>query len=226
MSNQLVTTNGTKYNLFPVSENLIIQAVAVIEKQYRDRGEPLDPPKYTVTIAGGVTEEISHNATTLVVEGDEELTKQNQEIWAKHVDALARLNNEQANKRNNLWLLRGLDIKVPSNGWDKEQEELFGINIPVDPIERKLHYIMTEVLVTVEDYFGAIQGIARLSMAGLVSQEVLNSRLDSFRNHVQRSFTQQSSNEEIPMESQLKPSRDPHSEGMGTNAESIPSSAS
>lgn len=220
MSDELVTSKG-KYRLFPVSETLVLKALAKIEKDYRDRGELLDTPKYTVTVAGGVTEELPHNETTLVVEGDEEQTKKNQEIWAKYKDAVARLEAEQNTKRNNLWLLRGIDVKVPDDGWDTIQKELFGIDVPTDPIERKLHYITTEILITIEDYFNAIRGITALSMAGLVSKEVLDARLESFRDYVQQSAFEKSQHEKESVATQLELTGDSHSEGMGIDTESV-----
>jgi len=193
----LVTTNGLVIPVRAVSYTLVDMAKAAIEKEWRARGEPLDPPMYTVTTVAGLDEVFAHDATTLDVtpkqtglddpaEAEEVAVARstaNWAAWKAYQDARARLLAAQNAKGMRIWL-RGLEVEE-TEGWAERQAEI-GVEVPTDPLERRYHYLMTEVLVTPEDLFQAIQKLTALSYRGMVKEEDIASAVSSFRDSLQR----------------------------------------
>ena len=150
----ITTVSGRVVKCKPVSDTLVTLALAKIEKEFRTRGELIDPPTYTITLTlpGGEagTETHTHDETTLEVPGDEAATKANKLAWGNHLLARASLEAAQNAKREYLWFMAGLDFEMPGDdGWAQEQEALFGIEVPTAPLERKMHYIKTVLLTSI-----------------------------------------------------------------------------
>lgn len=82
--------------------------------------------------------------------------------------SLKQYNEKTTGEFLNLVLRRGVDIGLDGDKWASEQKELFGIDVPTDPNERKLHYINTEVLYGApdevkEDILEIISGVMKAS---------------------------------------------------------------
>ena len=203
----ITTVSGRVVKCRPVSDTLVTLALAQIEKEYRGRGEPIDAPTYTLTIMlpGGEagTETHTHDETTLEAPGDEALTKSNKIAWAEHLSAKERLLAAQNAKREYLWFMAGLDFEMPANdSWAQEQAELYGIEVPNEPAARKLHYIKTVILVSLEDIIRALETITTLSYSGLVDPEAVRASIKSFRNNLQGAAAARNPAAQKPMESQ------------------------
>ena len=50
---EFVTQGGVKLPLRPVSRIRIDQLRLAVRKEYKDRGEPIDPPMYSYEVLGG-----------------------------------------------------------------------------------------------------------------------------------------------------------------------------
>ena len=203
------TVMGRIVKCKPVNDTLVTMAFAKIEKDFRARGEPLDPPTYTVQIAlAGAqvgTETHPHDETTLEVPGDEAQTAANKLAWANYQAARERLTKAQYEKREWLWLMVGLDVELPAeDDWAREQEALFEITVPTDPQARRLHYIKTVVLSTLVDFTRALETVTLLSYTGMVDPEVVRASIDSFRNKVQREATARTQAGPEPLAAQPK----------------------
>lgn len=62
-----------------------------------------------------------------------------------------------------LILLRGLQVALPTDdAWEREQE-LIGMEIPTDPLLRRLHWLETELTATQEDSMQLIVGVLTAS---------------------------------------------------------------
>jgi len=109
----------------------------------RDRFEAehgeVEAPVYEVNTVGGDVERYRHDAESIKEAGEEE-----QADWARYQDLKARL--ERALRRTviSVYVYEGIKAEPP-DGWEERQKR-WGIAIPEDPIERKLHWVQTELV--------------------------------------------------------------------------------
>ena len=107
-------------------------------------------PIYVAETAGGGKEE--HPYTTDMIETDDEKA-----MWSEYQTKLMVANLTLYERLGRLALIRGTEVDIP-DGWEKEQE-LFGIDVPDDPTERKLHWIETEAVESNDDLSALILAI-------------------------------------------------------------------
>lgn len=161
---KIVTVDGLEVALRPVSQTQIQRINATVETQWRKRGEPVDPPTYTITTATGATETHAHDADSLT-------TDEERAAWEAYQTARAEMEAEQRLRVTKFLLLNGIVGCEPTEEWAEEQA-YWGLEVPADPRERRLEYIQAEVLKTAQDTMDVIQEIMRLSMAGAPKEAV------------------------------------------------------
>lgn len=138
-----------------------------LNAQYR---EP-EPPTYEVETATGAREKHAHDATTLETEADKA-------AWEDYQQKRAAAENLLSEALVKMALLRGIKFEMPQDGaWVKEQQMMM-LQIPTDPLERKLHYLTTEAFVTAEDYERLMAGV--MAESGM-PEEVLQQAEATFR---------------------------------------------
>lgn len=172
----ITTTSGDIIRLKPASSQTLLLIKSNIEKSFRDRNEPIDPPTYEIETAGGGKETHEHDETTIT-------TEEEKAAWEKYIDASNRMRAELSIKQTKYALLTGIDIEYPDDDEWKQLQEWFGIEIPEDKNERKLHYINTEVLRTPADIKNAVSTILRITWDG-VDPALIEAAEESFRNRV------------------------------------------
>jgi alkanesulfonate monooxygenase SsuD/methylene tetrahydromethanopterin reductase-like flavin-dependent oxidoreductase (luciferase family) len=175
---KIVTVDGLEVALRPVSQTQIQRINATVETQWRKRGEPIDPPTYTITTATGETETHAHDADSVATGTDEERA-----AWEAYQTARAEMEAEQRLRTTKFLLLNGIVGHEPTEEWAEEQA-YWGLEVPEDPRERRLAYLQAEVLKTPQDTIDAMGEIMRLSMAG-APQEVRDSVEAYFRRAVE-----------------------------------------
>ena len=175
---KIVTVDGLEVALRPVSQTQIQRINATVEAQWRKRGEPIDPPTYTITTATGETETHAHDADSVATGTDEERV-----AWEAYQTARAEMEAEQRLRTTKFLLLNGIVGHEPTEEWAEEQA-YWGLEVPEDPRERRLAYLQAEVLKTPQDTIDAMGEIMRLSMAG-APQEVRDSVEAYFRRAVE-----------------------------------------
>ena len=185
VDNILITDSGDSIKILPISMYEMELAEQGTEKAFRDRGEQLDIPTYTVQMVGGGEQLYEHDAESLVVQDDEEKTKENQKIWADYEDANNRLSNELGALREEMIFVDGIDA-------DPDTDEMWiatckrrHIEIPKDPIDKKMLYIRTKVLKTPLDIVNAIQTVMTVSMGSIVPEEVKAAVAATFQSAIQ-----------------------------------------
>jgi len=136
-------------------------------------GEPLDKPTYTLETADGATETHEHDETTIV--GDEEATRA-WRAWQKQTENFDAFANERIMK---FILLRGISFQMPENDDWVDMQAFFGVEVPTDPLERKFHYIQTEIIGSVTDLTGLMSRIMEISG---VDEEMIAAAQATFRN--------------------------------------------
>lgn len=116
-----------------------LQPIAFLLEQYSQTHQLPEPPTYEIKTMGGAVETHEHDETTL--QTDEDRHK-----WAEYQLTLAHCKRDRNRGLLRIILLKSVQVTMPSDeSWMREQEAL-GITVPADPIERKLHYIQTELL--------------------------------------------------------------------------------
>lgn len=183
MDNFIITSSGQRVEFQPVAQRDIERAVAVVEREFRERGEPLDPPWYwsiEPDESGQGGEKVFWDAASVAKDG----TKEEKEAWAKHQDAVARLGKAQEQRGTELMLLRGIKNeadKKPTPEWVKDQE-YWGIELPTDPRKLSLEYIQSEVLKTPFDIINATKKVILLNLEGVVKDEEVKAVEATFQN--------------------------------------------
>lgn len=194
--NFFITVSGLKVRVEAVSYELIQMATDAIERQFRDANEPIDVPTYEVETAGGSTETHPHEVVyqrdkdgLLVLDENKERivvsstleTEEDRAAWALYDDAISRMNARKTAVETEL-IIDGVVVDEQPE-WIAKRNK-FGIPIPDDPEERRLHFLSTEILKCPEDYVRAIGAVQLLSLSGIVPPEEIESLMDSFRGYL------------------------------------------
>lgn len=146
------TEVGRIIRLRPVSQRLI-------DKAQRSVKIPR-PPRYHI-----VTDVVDewHDFDDVSIEGQHS-TPEDKEAWRQYKLDLAELKSERTER-----LLRVLFIKgtvredVAGDEWEAEQRACGIDDVPSDPIERWYYYLVTELLLTLQDFTGLMLAIIKLS---------------------------------------------------------------
>lgn len=133
-------------------------------------GEPVKP-RYQVEETG---EWFDHDETTLT-------TDEHRAEWDKYQATIKKTNEYVGDQMMRFFLFYGVNVNPDHDQeWETRQRH-FGIEIPADPIDRKIHYIQTELVFSGSD----IQEISTylMTLAG-VKEEMIEAATNSFRDSV------------------------------------------
>ena len=161
-----VTATGVELTLKRISPLLLGKITASVEMPSR--------PTYEAQTVAGEIETHEHNETTLETDED-------RAAWQKYLidSALAQ---QEVNTRVTLLLFRrGIDyeaLELPEDEHWIEEQEALGVEVPTDPLERKIHYMETEAF-TSRDEIKRLT--VRLMAMTDVPEEVLAAAERSFR---------------------------------------------
>lgn len=120
-------------------------------------------------------EVLEHDETSIT---DERTPDEDKAAWLKWQETQASIDNHIAQQMMRFFLYYGVAVDPDTDTTWQGRQKFFGIEIPEDPIERKIHYIQTEMIFSPDD----IQGITtRLMTLAGVRQEVVDAAVNSFR---------------------------------------------
>lgn len=171
------TSSGWEIECMPVADLLLRTGQNLVEP------DPPDPPTYTITGAGGETDERAYDQEAI---DDPNTSDEDREKWTVYLEAKADYDAKMAaveQKRNEMrgrfMALRGVKVRnLPDDldTWAEEQRVLFGFEIADDGLPHdaalRLAFIDNEVIRTQTDGAKITAGIMRAS--GL-AQEALDS---------------------------------------------------
>jgi len=147
-------------------------------------------PIYEAETAGGGKEE--HEYTADMIETDEE-----REMWAEYTAKRVAAELMLYERLGKLALVRGTEVDIP-DGWQEEQA-LFGLDVPDDPTERKLHYLETEAVESNQDLSELILAILRYQSA---TEEERAAAADSFKSPLEGDAAREAEDEQGAVESE------------------------
>jgi hypothetical protein len=187
------TLDGIEIPFIPFSWDEFTLSKEGLKDEYRQRGEIVDCPQYTVTFAGGTTQKFDHNANTVkevppgtLSEDRERVIAEQVETWEKYLDASKRLEAQANEELAEVVLsesLAGVTLP-PDTAWEERQRKRH-VKIPTDPEEKRRHYIFTVLLKSKSDQIDIISTITAVSM-GVVKEDDLEKVKASFRNSIWR----------------------------------------
>ena len=179
--NVFISLSGKEIPIKPLSPTKLMKAELGVENAFKKRDEPIDPPTYTVEVAGGGIEEHVLDETS-IESGVAEETEVRQDAWDAHVKALTAMKAEQFRITRKI-VLDSIDLPLPKDdSWVKEQQDNY-IDVPEDPYDRWVHWIETEVLLP-QDIIEIIAEILELSATGLLPEEDVQAAKKLFRRGV------------------------------------------
>lgn len=161
------TAGGKVVNLTPVPPLQAQMVRGAAEKEAIKLYGEAKKPTYTTP----QDETFEHDATSLETDEDKA-------AWLEYQRIQAAIDAHISEKMLRFFLYHGVDAKpLDGDQWESEQK-YFGIEVPDDPIERKIHYIQSELIFAASD----IQGITTklLELAG-VRPEVVEAAAATFR---------------------------------------------
>jgi hypothetical protein len=178
--NFYTTIDGLKVPCSTISITALFQSWRGLEKEARERKEPIDTPTYKIITAGGGEEIEKHNSTT-------EKTPEEQAEWDAHVAAVQRLTNAKNEILAQYVFEDGLAlVQLPQDTAWQEKYKRRHVEIPTDQSELHDFYISGELLKSPADIAGCFVTILMLSQAGEVKEDDLQVALESFRDYIRR----------------------------------------
>lgn len=165
------TSRGIALTLKPIPQMLIDRV------QNAHKLPP--PPTYEIKTAAGTNESHAHDETTLETDDD-------RAAWQAYIAERDQATQDANRAFMRLVFLRGVECELPGDEtWVREQA-MMGITVPTDPLEKRLHYLETEVIATIGDADAIVRGV--LEASG-VPMEALAQAEDTFRHSPQRDET-------------------------------------
>lgn len=189
MKHKFETVAGDVIEIKPISLLDLQLAQQAVEKEFKEKGYKLEPPKYEVEVLGGEKEHHFHTSETIKEASEED--KAEFEQYLKDT----QLMNEEIQKRTAYIFLDGMVINLPDdNSWAKRRERLFGETIPDNEDDLRLYYANNVLLKTPHDKQNIMLEIQKLSMTG-VSEEAIHAMENLFHRQMEkRSKIRQSAN--------------------------------
>jgi len=182
-----VTSSGIELKLVPVRDILVEKYVEKARREFIAQGKQVDPPAYTITTATGEVEgPFPFTEETLDDPQDPIQTRINHAKWQQYIAAREELEAELNEKRFVAWIMLGVDCEVPDDGWE-DKYELFGVEVPDNPLERKAFWLIYEVL-DQYDRGMIVPALQLLSAGRLITQE----QIDFFRENAGRAIERES----------------------------------
>jgi len=166
----ITTSSGITLKLQPV-------APALLQKIEQSIPTP-ERPYYEAKTIFGTIEHYPHDSST--VETEEE-----KHMWREYSVEKYRREVELTQKGNRALLSKG--VIIPKEVEEKqflvwqEEQEWIGIEVPNKPLDRRYHFLTTEILKTPNDIITTVEKIMRL--VGM-DEETLQAAEDSFRSQM------------------------------------------
>jgi len=205
------TMSGVLVPYGPVSIQDIVESQMNIESEFRERGEPIDEPEYTIKTVTG--EEVSFpitkdNLTAQNKDGsvNPEKSAERQALWDMHVDAQMRMSVETKIAMEDI-MLDGILIKMPDRSderiakWIKKQEKRH-IRIPEDEDDFYKFWLSRYIFKSPFDFATCFTQILEVSAKGTAVEGKLKAAMSLFRSGIQSLPNEQEDEVGFPSEDQ------------------------
>lgn len=165
------TSAGIEIELSPVPPLQAEMARGAAQKEAESLYGVAVKPTYRTEM----DEELPHDEKTIE---DERTTPEDKAAWAKYQEVQAQIEQHVSNATMRFFLFYGVKADPDADkSWEAVQRH-FKIEIPDDPIDRKIHYVQTQLIASQND-LGEI--VARIMSIGGVRQDLIDAAVASFR---------------------------------------------
>lgn len=148
------TARGIELEVIPIPPMQVEMVGQAARKAWAaENGQVPEKPKYSIALPGGGEEWHEHDEVT--IEDDPEAAA----LWKEWQDKTQSLEDAVNEQTMNFLLLKGTKLDVSVDDDWATMQKYFGIDIPEDPIELRLHYLRTEVLSGQDDILGLLTAI-------------------------------------------------------------------
>jgi hypothetical protein len=158
--NEYTTSLGKRIEFVPIGP--------LLDKLHASQPE-VKPPTYTVKTALGATEEwplveqVPTDDAGWAALIEKQDSDENKLAVMEYRNALTASQAVYSKNLMRLILTRGLKVEIPDGDEWVDDHRFLGLTVPDDPRERRVHYIETEVLATIEDYRNLVHGVFEAS---------------------------------------------------------------
>ena len=159
MDTTFITNSGFTIRLKAVSPMLIQKVGAILH-------DPT-PPVYKIKSLTGEEIKFEHDESTIADPSTSEVERLQ---WKEYQKKLREMDAQRRLKLMDVMFARGIVFDVPDDGWEEEHVFL-GLTVPTNPIEKKVHYLQTEVLTSAADIQEVVSRLMQMTR-GLSDQEV------------------------------------------------------
>lgn len=152
----------------------------------RQKARETEPkrPSYTEHLAGGATQEREITAQMATL-----WSKENPESWAEHAETWTQYavawSEWDSGVDDQIWsaiCLESVQVELPADdAWMRRQKRYYGLDVPDDPDERYIHYVVTEVMGGPRDYMR----VTSIANGGDIGEDALAIAEASFRGVLQ-----------------------------------------
>lgn len=181
MENVFITTDGKEVHYQSVSPIEIQEIRLALMKQAQQDGKQTEPPKYTIRV-GDAEQSFPHDEKSIL---DPKTPQAEKDLWEKYLKDTSETEAEINERISSLVYGEGAVIDAIPTEWE-ERRKWKGLDVPENPYDKKVKYVLSELLKTPEDLQGFVIAVMKLSMSG-VGQEVVNAAEETFRNTPQNS---------------------------------------
>ena len=181
---EFVTGKGVTLTLSELAPPLIERVAAKIEMEYRERGQLIDPPTYSLKTVAGELQEFKMTENNLHPT-DENEAELRQARWAEYQDATIRLLEDQQEARVKFQLTYGVSFAMPGDDRWQKLVKAAGIEIPEDEDDKRF-VCLWYTLLTPFEVQQILAELALLAYGKAVSSEEVQSFRDSMEDSVRR----------------------------------------
>jgi hypothetical protein len=179
MKNVFVTTDGKEIPYQSISPVEIQEVRLAITRQAKEKGKQIEPPKYSIKV-GDAEQTFLHDEKSIA---DPKTPQSEKDAWDRYSTDTQELEQEINERISGLVYGEGVILDAVPEEW-VERRKWKGLDIPENPYDKRLKYILSDLLKTPEDLQGFVVAVMKLSMSG-VSQEVVEAAEETFRNTAQ-----------------------------------------
>ena len=174
---EFTTSTGKVVHLQAVAQRLLTDIDVEVEREFTEKGKPVEPPKYDAPTIGGGSKSFYHDEESIKTATDEE-----KQLWVEHKKCLSELEDEQGERKLGMFIIEGV-LEEPTDEWLARMKH-YKMKLPKDPFDLKVRYVTYDLLRTPEDLAIFASAIMLLSAGMEVDEAAIEAAMGSFRDSI------------------------------------------
>jgi hypothetical protein len=163
-------SRGLEFEIVPVSVLLLQRIQTDLQEQFEEEGKTLTPPQYCTELPGGAQQCFEHDEDSI---SDPSTSKEEKKEWEDYLKNTAEFNALIQDKYIGAMVMDQPDPQ--DDEWEAKLRWL-EMRIPENPLDKKMLYYTSYVLVTGKDIEEFTMRIIEISMSGVEKERVEEAR--------------------------------------------------